>query len=125
LLVKGGLVVRRNSGPPASTSTELVLAKTDSLAELADEVRREVEAADSVQGLLSGRGVPVYAGVATDDKATQLCKAADTLRGSAFIELDWYIVQADAALVGTTASAAATAPDRRLLRTVSGAPGGW
>jgi HK97 family phage major capsid protein len=46
-----------------------------------------------VQGLLTGRGVPVYqGGTAAGNKAEQLFKAANSMRGSALIEPDWFIV---------------------------------
>jgi HK97 family phage major capsid protein len=46
-----------------------------------------------VQGLLTSRSVPVYAGgTAAGNKAAQLFKAANGLRGSAFLEPEWMII---------------------------------
>ena len=46
-----------------------------------------------VQGLLTSRTVPVYtAGTAQGNMAEQLFKAANSMRGSAFIEPDWFVV---------------------------------
>lgn len=46
-----------------------------------------------VQGLLTSRSVPVYAGgTAVGNKAVQLFKAMNGLRGSAFLEPDWILI---------------------------------
>lgn len=46
-----------------------------------------------MQGLLTSRGVPVYAGgTAAGNKAVQLFKAANGMRGSAFVEPDWFVL---------------------------------
>lgn len=46
-----------------------------------------------VQGLLTGRGVPVYAGgTAAGNKAEQIFRAMNGVRGSAFVEPDWTII---------------------------------
>jgi HK97 family phage major capsid protein len=48
---------------------------------------------DEVQGLLTSRGVPVFtAGTALGSVAEQLFKAANSMRGSAFVEPDWIVV---------------------------------
>jgi HK97 family phage major capsid protein len=45
---------------------------------------------NEVQGLLTSRGVPVYAGgTAVGNKAVQMFKAMNGLRGSAFLEPEW------------------------------------
>ena len=45
-----------------------------------------------VQGLLVGRGVPIYAGgTAVGNKAVQLFKAMTGIRGSAFVEPEWIV----------------------------------
>jgi HK97 family phage major capsid protein len=48
---------------------------------------------NEVQGLLTSRSVPVYAGgTAAGNKAVQLFKAANGLRGSAFLEPEWIVM---------------------------------
>jgi HK97 family phage major capsid protein len=56
------------------------------------QLLRGVAGGNEVQGLLAGRGVPVYTGGTADNKAIQLFKAANSMRGSAYLEPDWYIV---------------------------------
>jgi HK97 family phage major capsid protein len=46
-------------------------------------------ATNEVQGLLSSRGVPVFAGGTADNKAVQMFKALNSMRGSALVEPDW------------------------------------
>ena len=50
-----------------------------------------------VQGLLTSRGVPVFTGsTATDgNKAAQLFRAMNSMRGSAFIEPEWVLIHPD------------------------------
>jgi HK97 family phage major capsid protein len=68
---------------------------------LAFFVQREVErqllrgtsGGNEVQGLLTGRGVPVYAGgTAVGDKTVQLFRAMNGVHGSAFVEREWVIM---------------------------------
>jgi HK97 family phage major capsid protein len=48
---------------------------------------------NEVQGILTSRGVPVYAGgTAAGNKAVQMFKAMNGLRGSAFIEPEWIVM---------------------------------
>lgn len=48
---------------------------------------------NEVQGLLTSRNVPVYAGgTAAGSKAEQVFKAANGMRGSAFLEPDWIVM---------------------------------
>ena len=57
------------------------------------QLLRGTSGGNEVQGLLTGRGVPVYAGgTAAGNKAVQLFKAMNGMRGSAFLEADWMIV---------------------------------
>jgi HK97 family phage major capsid protein len=59
---------------------------------IALEVERELwrgSAANEVQGLLTSRNVPVYTGGTADNKAVQIFKALNSMRGSAFVEPDW------------------------------------
>jgi HK97 family phage major capsid protein len=53
---------------------------------------RGTSGGNEVQGLLTSRNVPVFAGTSVDDKATQLFKGANSMRGSAFIEPEWLIL---------------------------------
>jgi HK97 family phage major capsid protein len=54
---------------------------------------RGTSGGNEVQGLLTGRGVPVYAGgTAVGNRAVQLFKAMNGMRGSAFLEPDWVIM---------------------------------
>jgi HK97 family phage major capsid protein len=49
--------------------------------------------APELQGLLTGRSVPVYAGgTAAGNKAEQLFKAMNGMRGSAYVEPEWMIL---------------------------------
>jgi HK97 family phage major capsid protein len=58
--------------------------------EVERQLFRGTSGGNEVQGLLTGRGVPVYAGgTAAGNKATQLFKAMNGLRGSAFLEPEW------------------------------------
>lgn len=57
------------------------------------QLLRGTSGGNEVQGLLTSRSVPVYAGgTAVGDKATQLFKAMNGLRGSAFLEPEWIII---------------------------------
>jgi HK97 family phage major capsid protein len=56
------------------------------------QLLRGAAGGNEVQGLLTSRGVPVFAGTVTDDKATQLFKAANSMRGSAFVEPEWIVI---------------------------------
>jgi HK97 family phage major capsid protein len=60
---------------------------------VAYEVERELwrgsSGGNEVQGLLTSRGVPVYTGGTADNKAVQIFKALNSMRGSQFIEPDW------------------------------------
>jgi HK97 family phage major capsid protein len=54
---------------------------------------RGTSGGNEVQGLLTSRSVPVYAGgTAAGNKAEQLFKAMNGMRGSAFVEPEWAIV---------------------------------
>jgi HK97 family phage major capsid protein len=57
------------------------------------QLLRGTSGGNEVQGLLTGRGVPVYAGgTAAGNKAVQLFKAANGMRGSAFVDTDWLVL---------------------------------
>jgi hypothetical protein len=48
---------------------------------------------NEVQGILTGRGAPVYAGgTAVGNRAVQLFKAMNGTRGSAFVEPEWIVI---------------------------------
>ena len=54
---------------------------------------RGTQGGNEVQGFLTSRGVPVYAGgTAVGNKAIQLFKAMNGLRGSAFVEPEWIVM---------------------------------
>jgi HK97 family phage major capsid protein len=54
---------------------------------------RGASGGNEVQGLLTGRGVPIYAGgTAQGNKAEQLFKAMNGVRGSAFVEPSWIVM---------------------------------
>jgi HK97 family phage major capsid protein len=54
---------------------------------------RGTSGGNEVQGLLTSRGVPVYAGgTAAGDYAAQLFKAMNGVRGSAFVEPEWIVI---------------------------------
>jgi HK97 family phage major capsid protein len=54
---------------------------------------RGTQGANEVQGLLTSRSVPVYAGgTAAGNKAEQLFKAMNGMRGSACMEPDWIVL---------------------------------
>jgi HK97 family phage major capsid protein len=53
---------------------------------------RGTSGGNEVQGLLTSRGVPVYTGGTADNKAIQLFKAANSMRGSAFLEPEWFVL---------------------------------
>jgi HK97 family phage major capsid protein len=54
---------------------------------------RGTSGGNEVQGILTSRNVPVYAGgTAVGNKAVQLFKAMNGLRGSAFVEPEWVIM---------------------------------
>ena len=54
---------------------------------------RGTSGGNEVQGLLTSRSVPVYAGgTAAGNKAVQLFKAMNGLRGSAFLEPEWIVI---------------------------------
>jgi hypothetical protein len=57
------------------------------------QLLRGTSGGDEVQGLLTSRGVPVYAGgTAAGNKAVQIFKAMNGMRGSAFVEPEWVIL---------------------------------
>lgn len=57
------------------------------------QLLRGTSGGNEVQGLLTSRSVPVYAGgTAAGNKAVQLFKAMNGLRGSAFLEPEWTIM---------------------------------
>lgn len=54
---------------------------------------RGTSGGNEVQGLLTSRNVPVYAGgTAAGNRAVQLFKAMNGMRGSAFVEPDWIVL---------------------------------
>jgi HK97 family phage major capsid protein len=54
---------------------------------------RGTSGGNEVQGILTSRGVPVYAGgTAAGNKAVQLFKAMNGTRGSAFVEPEWIVM---------------------------------
>ena len=54
---------------------------------------RGTSGGNEVQGILASRSVPVYAGgTAAGNKAVQLFKAMNGLRGSAFVEPEWIVM---------------------------------
>jgi HK97 family phage major capsid protein len=57
------------------------------------QILRGTSGGNEVQGLLTSRGVPIYAGgTAAGNKAEQLFKAANGVRGSAFVEPEWIVM---------------------------------
>jgi HK97 family phage major capsid protein len=57
------------------------------------QLLRGTSGGNEVQGLLTSRNVPVYAGgTAVGNRAVQLFKAMNGLRGSSFLEPDWTIM---------------------------------
>jgi HK97 family phage major capsid protein len=57
------------------------------------QLLRGTSGGNEVQGLLTSRGVPVYAGgTAAGNMAVQLFKAMNGMRGSAFIEPEWVVI---------------------------------
>jgi HK97 family phage major capsid protein len=64
--------------------------------EVERQLLRGTAGGNEVQGLLTSRNVPVYtAGTAQGNIAEQLIKAANSMRGSAFVEPDWFVVHPD------------------------------
>ena len=60
------------------------------------QLLRGTSGGNEVQGLLTSRGVPVYAGgTAAGNKAVQLFKAMNGMRGSAFVEPEWIVLAPD------------------------------
>jgi len=54
---------------------------------------RGTSGGNEVQGILTSRGVPVYAGgTAAGNKAVQVFKAMNGTRGSAFVEPEWIVM---------------------------------
>jgi HK97 family phage major capsid protein len=57
------------------------------------QLLRGTSGGNEVQGLLTSRSVPVYAGgTAVGNRAVQLFKAMNGMRGSAFLEPEWLII---------------------------------
>lgn len=57
------------------------------------QLLRGTSGGNEVQGLLTSRSVPVYAGgTAAGNKAVQLFKAMNGMRGSAFLEPEWIVM---------------------------------
>jgi HK97 family phage major capsid protein len=57
------------------------------------QLLRGTSGGNEVQGLLTSRNVPIYtAGTAQGNIAEQLFKAANSMRGSATVEPDWFVV---------------------------------
>lgn len=60
------------------------------------QLLRGTSGGNEVQGLLTSRSVPIYAGgTAAGNKAEQLFKAMNGMRGSAFVEPEWIIMHPD------------------------------
>ena len=61
--------------------------------EVERQLLRGTASGAEIQGLLTGRSVPVYSGgTAAGNKAEQLFKAMNSMRGSAYIEPDWVLI---------------------------------
>jgi HK97 family phage major capsid protein len=60
--------------------------------EVERQLCRGTSGGDEVQGLLTSRGIPVYTGGTADNKAIQMFKAMNSMRGSAFLEPEWSVV---------------------------------
>jgi HK97 family phage major capsid protein len=60
--------------------------------EIERQLLRGTASGNEVQGLLTSRNVPVYTGLTSDDKPTQLFKAMNSMRGSALVEPEWVIL---------------------------------
>jgi HK97 family phage major capsid protein len=63
--------------------------------EVERELLRGAAGGNEVQGLLTSRGVPVWgtaSAAAGDDYATKVFKAANSMRGSAFVEPQWVVL---------------------------------
>jgi HK97 family phage major capsid protein len=57
------------------------------------QLLRGTSGGNEVQGLLTSRSVPIYAGgTAAGNKAVQLFKAMNGMRGSAFVEPEWVVL---------------------------------
>jgi HK97 family phage major capsid protein len=57
------------------------------------QLLRGTASGNEVQGILTSRNVPVYAGgTAAGNKAVQIFKAMNGVRGSAFVEPDWIVL---------------------------------
>jgi HK97 family phage major capsid protein len=64
--------------------------------EVERQLLRGAAGGNEVQGLLTSRNVPVFtAGTALGNIAEQLFKAANSMRGSAFLEPEWVVVHPD------------------------------
>ena len=61
--------------------------------EVERQLFRGTSGGNEVQGIFTGRGVPIYAGgTAAGNKAVQLFKAMNGVRGSAFVEPEWIVL---------------------------------
>jgi HK97 family phage major capsid protein len=60
--------------------------------EVERELLRGTSGGNEVQGLLTSRGVPVYNGGTADNKAVQMFKAMNSMRGSALLEPEWVVM---------------------------------
>ena len=61
--------------------------------EVERQLFRGTSGGNEVQGILTSRGVPIYAGgTAAGNKAVQLFKAMNGTRGSSFTELEWVVI---------------------------------
>jgi HK97 family phage major capsid protein len=57
------------------------------------QLLRGTSGGNEVQGFLTSRSVPIYAGgTAVGNKAVQTFKAMNGLRGSAFVEPEWIVM---------------------------------
>jgi HK97 family phage major capsid protein len=57
------------------------------------QILRGTSGGNEVQGIITSRGVPVYAaGTAVGNRAVQIFKAMNGMRGSAFVEPEWVVM---------------------------------
>jgi HK97 family phage major capsid protein len=56
------------------------------------QLLRGTSGGNEVQGILTSRSVPVFTGGTADNKAVQMFKALNSMRGSAFLEPEWIVM---------------------------------
>ena len=85
---------------------------------------RGTSGGNEVQGILTSRSVPVYAGgTAVGNRAIQLFKAMNGMRGSAFVEPEWIVMHPtdwEAIRLAGTPPASSSAAARSRARTGTG-----